>query len=250
MVAHELPSPTRAKQFLYDFHDDDQDEAIRKQRQLIPSLVPGESAPLAGLHEAPRATVAALQGQAPQDRATIDLDATIIVSEKQEAAATYTGERGYQPALAYWAEGEMILADEFRDGNVPAGGLLRLLEKAVATLPTGIERIYVRSDSAGYEHELMNWCRSEKAGRAPIIFAISAMMSAELRAAMEKLPAAAWQRLDNKGGVRRDWAEVEFIPSAGSLKKGVKPDRYLAIRLTPEQANYLATAARSSISRC
>jgi len=239
MAAHELPSPTRAKQFLCDFHDDDQDEAIRKQRQLIPSLVPGESAPLAGLHEALRATVAALQGQAPRDRATIDLDATIIVSEKQEAAATYTGERGYQPAPAYWAVQEMILADEFGDGppagGLPAGGLLRLLEKAVAALPPGIERIYVRSDSAAYKHDLMNWCRRETLGREPIIFAISAMMSRELRAAIEKLPAAAWQRLENKGGVRRDWAEVEFVPAAGSLKKGVPPDRYLAIRLKPEQ---------------
>lgn len=146
MIGHELPSPTRAKEFLYDFHDDAREPDDRQQRLLTPSFVPGESASLAGLHEALCRTVATMQAQRPADKATIDLDATIIESEKREAAMTYTGESGYQPALAYWAEQEMILADEFRDGNVPAGGLLALLQRAVAALPVGMERLYVRSD--------------------------------------------------------------------------------------------------------
>ena len=46
----------------------------------------------------------------------------------------------------------MILADEFRDGNVPAGtGNQRLIERAVAHLPPGIARLLVRADSAAYE---------------------------------------------------------------------------------------------------
>ena len=52
--------------------------------------------------------------------ATVDQDATIIESHKREALRTYEGERGYQPMLAVWAEMDAILADEFRDGNVPA----------------------------------------------------------------------------------------------------------------------------------
>jgi hypothetical protein len=235
MIGHELPSPTRAKEFLYDFHDDAREPDDRQQRLLTPSFVPGESASLAGLHEALCRTVATMQAQRPADKATIDLDATIIESEKREAAMTYTGESGYQPALAYWAEQEMILADEFRDGNVPAGGLLALLQRAVAALPVGMERLYVRSDSAGYEHELMNWCRAEKPDRAPIIFAISAKMSDELRRQIERLPASAGQTLETKSGVTRAWAEVEFVPSGGPATKGVKPDRYLAIRLKREQ---------------
>lgn len=240
MIEHELPSPTRAKEFLYAFHDDEREPADRQQRLLTPSFVPAESAPLAGLHEALCRTVATMQAQRPADKATIDLDATIIESEKREAATTYTGESGYQPALALWAEQEMILADEFRDGNVPAGGLLGLLQKAVSALPQGIERIYVRSDSAGYEHELMNWCRAEKPGRAPIIFAISAKMSEELRRQIERLPTSAWQALETKAGVIRSWAEVEFVPSGGPAVKGVKPDRYLAIRLKREQGEMFA----------
>jgi hypothetical protein len=33
--------------------------------------------------------------------ATVDQDATIIESRKQEATRTYEGDRGYQPMLAY-----------------------------------------------------------------------------------------------------------------------------------------------------
>jgi hypothetical protein len=38
--------------------------------------------------------------------------------------------------LALWVEQDVILADEFRDGNVPAGsGNRRVVEKALAALP-------------------------------------------------------------------------------------------------------------------
>jgi len=236
MLGHDLPSPTRAKQFLYAFHQDETDEAVRLQRALIPSFVPEESAPLAGLEAALRATVWAMHKHRPIDEATIDLDATIIVSEKGEAAMTYQGQRGYQPVVAYWAEKELILADQFRDGNVPAGtDLLAVVEKAVGTLPEGIKRIYLRSDSAGYEHKLLNWCRQLRKDGPPITFAISAVMSVELRRAIVGLSPMAWKEMDRKGDRIRSWAEVEFIPSAPSVKKGRAPDRYLAIRIKPKQ---------------
>jgi hypothetical protein len=180
--------------------------------------------------------VRAAQVQLPADRATIELDATIVESEKREAAPTYTGERGYQPVLAYWAEQELVLAEEFRDGNVPAGtDLLGVLQRAVATLPEGIERVYLRADSAAYEHTLLDGCRQERAGEPRLVFAISADMSRELRPVCARVPAGGWQRLESPSGVERSWAEVEFVPSAPSVKKGMKPDRYLAIRLRREQ---------------
>jgi hypothetical protein len=55
-----------------------------------------------------------------QKIATVDQDTTIIESRKREALATYEGERGYQPMLAVWAEMNLVVADQFRDGNVPA----------------------------------------------------------------------------------------------------------------------------------
>ena len=60
-----------------------------------------------------------MQRCADQRIATIDQDAAIIESRKREALHTYAGERGYQPMLPVWAEMNLV-ADEFRDGNVPA----------------------------------------------------------------------------------------------------------------------------------
>ena len=51
----------------------------------------------------------------------------------------YDGTRGYQPVVVLWAEQDVILHDQFRDGHVPAGcGNLRVLQQAVANLPQGI----------------------------------------------------------------------------------------------------------------
>jgi hypothetical protein len=239
LVGHGFPSPTRAKQFLYDFHDGAQQEEATGQRSLIPGLVRPENASLEGLHEAIRATVFASQAHDPAASATVDIDASIIESRKEEACWTYEGSRGYQPVVALWAERDLILRDEFRDGNVPAGhGLLEVVKEAVATLPKGLARVYVRSDSAGYTHDLLNWCRADVEGRPPITFGISADMSVELRAAIERLDERAWRPLARRSGEpdeRRHWAEVEFIPDAPSHVKGRRPDRYLAIRIQPRQ---------------
>ena len=97
--------------------------------------------------------------------ATIDVDATILDSQKRAARWTYDGRTGYQPVVALWAEQDVVLADEFRDGNVPAGtGNRRLMERAVAALPPGVGQILVRGDSAAYEHELLRWLEARGFG--------------------------------------------------------------------------------------
>jgi hypothetical protein len=52
---------------------------------------------------------------------TLDTDATVIESEKEEARWTYKKEKGYQPLLGFIFELGSVLGDEFRDGNIPAG---------------------------------------------------------------------------------------------------------------------------------
>ncbi len=85
------------------------------------SYIPEESAPLRGLAQVNQDVVRELGRRcADQKIATVDLDATIIESWKKEAKSTYEGVSGYQPMLALWAEMNVVLADEFRDGNVPA----------------------------------------------------------------------------------------------------------------------------------
>ena len=111
--------------------------------------------------------------------------------------------------LALWAEQDVILADEFRDGNVPAGsGNRRVVEKALAALPGGIAKIYLRGDSALYEHELMRWLDDKAIG-----YAISADMSPQLSECIAALPEDHWKPDQEEADAIREWAEVNcFSP--------------------------------------
>jgi hypothetical protein len=137
LVGYEMPSPKRAKEYLYAFDEGmELSRTEQAQQDLFGGNVGQEQGPIEGLAAAERATLRAAQLQNPQTKATLDLDASIVVSEKREAATTYTGEKGYQPTLVYWAEPQMVLYEEFRDGNVPAGkDVLRVLRRAVEALP-------------------------------------------------------------------------------------------------------------------
>src|SRR5262245_54530156 len=115
-----------------------------------------------------------------QKIATVDLDTTIIESHKREAQQTYLGERGYQPMVALWAEMNLALADEFRDGNVPAQmAPLPVAKRAFHALPPTVSEYYFRGDSACWERELLNWLRDEQRADGPrgvITFGISVRM--------------------------------------------------------------------------
>jgi hypothetical protein len=151
--------------------------------------------------------------------------------------ATYDGRTGYQPVVALWAEQDVVLADEFRDGNVPAGtGNRRVVEQALAALPSGVTAIRVRGDSALYEQALLRWLEARGIG-----YAISADMSRELAATIRALPDDAWQVEREDADAVRQWAEVAYVPSDGvAAKDRPVPPRYLAIRITKKQGRLFA----------
>jgi hypothetical protein len=133
-----------ALEFLYQFHEEQKiEEAKRRRGPDEIAYIPEESAELQGLGRVNRSLVQELGSRCAGQRiATVDQDATIIESRKQEALRTYEGERGYQPMLAVWAEMDVVLADQFRDGNVPAMmEPLTVAKAAFAALP-GTEKTY------------------------------------------------------------------------------------------------------------
>jgi len=232
LLGHSFPAPQTARDFLDAF-----DEAVPPLWQGERCHVPGEGERLQGLGAANRRLIAWLQEHRPQAAATIDLDATILESQKQSAHGTYDGRRGYQPVIALWAEQDVVLADEFRDGNVPAGsGNRRMLEKALAALPPGVARVVVRADSAAYEHDLLRWLEAKGVG-----YAISADLSQELRLAIRALPDGAWRSEREDSDAVREWAEVAYVPSDGVAQKDrPAPPRYLVIRITKKQGRLFA----------
>lgn len=235
LLGYELPAATTIRDFLEAFHV----EAPPLLRTGEKTAVPEESAPLTGLGLANQRILAAVQQPVPQRTATLDVDATILEAHKHTAAVTYEGTRGYQPVVAVWVEPDLIVHDEFRDGNIPAGcGNVRILERAVAALPPGITQRFVRGDSALYEQAVLAWC--EEPGRE-IGYAISADMSPQLHAAIMRLPETAWQLERVEPDVIREWAEVPYVPDDGDHRKD-RPcvRRYLALRVRRRQGELFA----------
>jgi hypothetical protein len=163
------------------------------------------------------------------------MDATLIETQKKEAFFSYQGYKAYQPLNTYWAEQGLVLHTEFRDGNVPAGyGELRVFLHALSLLPPGVKTVRLRSDTAGYQHDLMSCCDRGKDGKhherfGRIEFAIGADVTKEFKKAVRG--AEEWHPIhDNKGHITGEWAEVCFVPNAECTTKKGQPYRYIAIR--------------------
>ena len=125
---------------------------------------------LRGLMAVMRQLVAAVQSRAMQAVATLDQDATLVETGKDEALYCYKKFKAYQPLNTYWAEQGLVLHTEFRDGNVPAGyEQLRVLREALECLPAGVEKVYLRSDTAGYQVNLLKYCAEGGSERFGVI---------------------------------------------------------------------------------
>jgi len=230
MLGYQLPAPSTARSFLDRFHD----EKAMAERPAQGSFIPRESPGLEGLKELVRASTRAyVSAVQPSRDLTMDVDAHLVESSKREARVTYEGYRGYQSLVVTWAETKLVLADQFRDGNVPPGqGIARLVDEAYDSLPSHPEgwKVAVRSDSAAYEVKVLDhW--NDRGWK----FAVSADMSQQLRAEIGKLAPQEWQFWEEEGGVVREWAEVPYVPSREGEKKDRQPYRYLAIRIRSPQ---------------
>jgi hypothetical protein len=247
LMGHQLPSPEAARKFLYQFHDERKVWEAQQQELALGrvSYIPQENAALAGLGLVNREVVQEL-GRRTQDKiATIDMDATIIESWKREAQRTYQGTTGYQPMLALWAELNVVVGDEFRDGNVGSNTrLLPVAKQAFAALPDSVEERYFRGDSACYQQELLRWLRNRRREEGPegfIGFGISAEMSEALRKQIRQLPEALWKPYREDADAICECAEVlNWDPLEGKAGEELDPVRYLVIRISRKQGELFA----------
>lgn len=229
LLGYRPPAAETARQWLDRFHE----EELVRERPLQGAFVPAESGPLVGLKEPNRQVVWSYVKEAkPGWDVTLDVDAQLVETSKANAQHCYEGYRAFQPVEVEWAETGLVLADEFREGNVPAGhGLKEVVDAAYEMLPPGEWRVRVRSDSAAYQQELLEHWQ----GRG-WEFAVSADMSPQLRQEIEALPDEAWQTWKwEKGGVVREWADVPYVPNRRGERRDTQPYRYLAIRVRRQQ---------------
>jgi hypothetical protein len=225
LLGHAIAPATTVRDFLERFHAED-----------LPLLHAGGAASVAAPSAALQALAASnrqllLWGQqrTPEQSATLDVDGSIYETHKRSALTSFEGVPGYQPVTVLWAEKDLIVHEEFRDGNVPAqSGNWRVVSAALAQLPPGITQRYLRGDAGCYENELMDNLEREQVG-----YAISAPMNRELAARIAQLEEGEWLELGREADAVRQWAEVDYGPSGGQR-------RYLAIRVLKTQSALFA----------
>jgi len=112
ILGYDLPSSRAVKDFIERFHNDDNISKAQAQAtdQQKLAFIPEPTPALVALGSV-LTTSARQAGKAmgAQSFGTVDLDGTIIPSEKKAAKWTYKGMKGYQPLVAMWAEMGLVL---------------------------------------------------------------------------------------------------------------------------------------------
>lgn len=245
MLGYRPPSARAVRDWLERCHDAEAVERAREQalELELKSSVPEPTEGLRGLQAvvgvSARAAAARQPGGSPQV-ATVDLDATVVESGKRSAMVAYTGERGYQPVIAVWAEARAVLATEFRDGNVPAGkDPVCCARLAFAEIPANVRELAFRGDSACDNRELLDWLDDvERDGgpRGVIRYAVSARMEPDLAVAARRVADAAWTTFGHDSdGTLKQCAELDYVPGLRSENKHARPRRYIGLRFLKPQ---------------
>jgi hypothetical protein len=233
-----VPSPTAVFRYLEAFHDEEEEG----KRVLGRAFIPAANEYLRGFAEVNRDMMAFSQRQEREETATLDMDATVVETMKEEALYSYKGYKSYQPINVWWAEKEMVLQTEFRDGNVPAGyENLRIFKEALEHLPKGVKSVRLRSDTAGYQHNILKYCETGKNKRfGRIEFAIGADVTEEFKEAALLVKDEQWHPIGKtkrgkKVKTNQEWADVGFVPNAIGHSRNSPEYRYIAIREALEQ---------------
>lgn len=246
LLGRRLPSADRLRHFLYAFHDEQLIADAQAQRPAGQvAYIPAENTALQGLARVNTALVHQVAAQGKSPTATLDHDATLQESHKREARPHYNGGRGYQPTAVYWVEQDLVVADEYRDGNVGAGmATLPLIQRAFASLPARVTTLAFRADTACYNEPTLKWLAdpARPGGPAgPIGFTIGADMTPDLHAVCAAVPAARWALFEDRPDETLHCTDVEFTP--GTWKKDAPPLRYLALRIRKKQGQLFASGA-------
>ena len=136
--------------------------------RLLERIGPGE---LEGVRAARKAArERAFELGARPEKIILDVDATLVGShsDKEHARGNYKGGFGFHPMLCYLDGSDGALDGILRPGNAGSNtgsDQTKAIELAIEQLPEGCmdEEFLVRGDSAACVHELIDFCREERA---------------------------------------------------------------------------------------
>ncbi|MBD3272028.1 MAG: IS1380 family transposase [Elusimicrobia bacterium] len=143
-----------------------------------------------------------------EEKLTLDIDAMGIEAHKSEAAYTYQGYKGYMPLLGFIPEIGCCVGYEFREGNVPpAAGNYEFTKGICEKVERWDKQIgYVRSDSAGYQAAMINYCHGHY-----IRYTITVCHDEAVMRGIRDIPSGAWHAAHDNDGVRTGREYAEYI---------------------------------------
>jgi hypothetical protein len=157
----------------------------------------------------------------------LDVDATEIEAEKQEAKWTYHHVQGYMPLVGY--VNGICVGYEFREGNAsPGAGILAFAQKCEAVLPEE-KRVYFRSDSAAYQAEVIN--HYSPPGRT---FTITADLDVAVKREIKNLPETAWKPYRTADDIATEREIAETVHTLNVTKQAF---RLIVLRWLNPQPN-------------
>jgi hypothetical protein len=159
---------------------------------------------------------------------TLDVDATFIQADKQEARVSYHKEPGYYPMLGFWAERATLVHGEFREGNEsPASKALEFLKGCLKALPKA-RQIRLRSDAAWYQAEVMDFCDDHG-----VEFGIGAARHEALMGAVDAIKPQDWELWSQDAEElkeRPEWVDWKIAETVHSVAGSSRSYRVLVIR--------------------
>jgi hypothetical protein len=244
-----IPSPASARDYLACFHEEAEDAKRGYGRRFVPE----ENEHLKGFGNVHLHVFQQAYKMKPMPRITLDQDATFIPTDTEGALVNYKGFRSFEALNMFCPEYDMVIATQFRDGNVKPGfGQLEQLKEVISNLPEGVKEVYFRSDSAGYQAELLKYCAiKDKKQRIPSIdFIISCVVGDDFKKAARQAPEKEWKRVYKHApngesyDTKLECAEIVYVPNSLCDSKNSPEYRFIATR---EECVISDKASRESV---
>jgi hypothetical protein len=225
-----VPSVSAGRAYMQEFHNAEEDG----KRGQGCGYIPVENGHLSGFSQIHAHLFKVAYDLSPKKSITLDQDATLIPTERPEACFCYKGMKANEAFNTFCPEYGLMVGTRHSDGNVTAGyRQLDELERVLSQVPQGVEKISLRSDSAGYQAGLMKYCASGANGRFGVIdFGISCDVCGEFKEAVRRVPENEWCPLRNEGekDYTQERAEVAYTSDRLSRSKEAPEIRFFATR--------------------
>jgi hypothetical protein len=143
----------------------------------------------------------------------LDVDATIIESDKGDGRVAYDGTVGYHPMLGFLSDGRgrpCCSYVKFRQGNAsPQTGIEEAITHTLGLVEKeGRSLRYFRSDSAAYQADVVNLLNDENIGCAT-----EADLDEAVRKAIREILEGGWEVLLDRDGFKTGREVTEHVPT-------------------------------------